>query len=113
MGVCFVGLLVSALVIGIAYVLLTQTPLVDYDETVTINEATYDEAENISIYYDVCFHNATFNVVDDPGFIIRINYKLTVLAQYCTSRKSKGPKGRIRICKFNIADMVDTYQFKF
>ncbi|TFH06535.1 MAG: hypothetical protein E4H14_10670 [Candidatus Thorarchaeota archaeon] len=79
MGVCFVGLLVSALVIGVAYVLLTQTPLVDYDETVTINEDTYATAENISIYYDVCFHNVTFNVVDDPGFMIRINYKLTVL----------------------------------
>ena len=79
MGVCFVGLLVSAMVIGVAYVLLTQTPLVDYDETVTIEEATYASAQNISIYYDVCFHNVTFNVVDDPGFIIRINYKLTVL----------------------------------
>ena len=79
MGVCFVGLLVSALVIGVAYVLLTQTPLVDYDETVTIEETTYASAQNISIYYDVCFHNVTFNVVDDPGFMIRINYKLTVL----------------------------------
>lgn len=79
MGICFVGLLLSALVIGVAYVLLTQTPLVDYDETVTIDEETYASAENISIYYDVCFHNATFNVVDNPGFMIRINYKLTVL----------------------------------
>lgn len=79
MGVCFVGLLVSALVIGAMYVLLTQTPLVDYDETVTIDETTYASAENISIYYDVCFHNVTFNVVDDPGFMISINYKLTVL----------------------------------
>ena len=79
MGICFVGLLVTALVIGVAYVLLTQTPLVDYDETVTIEEDTYASAANISIYYDVCFHNVTFNVVDDPGFMIRINYKLTVL----------------------------------
>ncbi|MCJ7818161.1 MAG: hypothetical protein MUP60_04875 [Candidatus Thorarchaeota archaeon] len=79
MGICFVGLLVSALVIGGMYVLLTQTELVDYDETVTIEEATYASAENISIYYDVCFHNVTFNVVDDPGYMIRINYKLTVL----------------------------------
>ena len=81
MGICFVGLLVSALVIGGLYVLLTQVPLVDYDETVTINEATYASAENISIYYDVCFHNVTFNVVDDPGFIIEINWKLTVLVE--------------------------------
>ncbi|TET08934.1 MAG: hypothetical protein E3J86_09665, partial [Candidatus Thorarchaeota archaeon] len=81
MGICFVGLLVSALVIGGLYVLLTQVPLVDYDETVTINEATYASAENISIYYDVCFHNVTFNVVDDPGFIIEINSKLTVLVE--------------------------------
>ena len=79
MGVCFVGLLVSAIIIGGLYVLLTQTPLVDYDETVTIQEATYPSGQNISIYYDVCFHNVTFNVVDDPGFIIRINWKLTVL----------------------------------
>ncbi|TFH06576.1 MAG: hypothetical protein E4H14_10545 [Candidatus Thorarchaeota archaeon] len=79
MGICFVGLLVSALIIGGLYVLLTQTELVDYDETVTIEEATYSSAENISIYYDVCFHNVTFNVVDDPGYMIRINYKLTVL----------------------------------
>lgn len=71
----------SALVIGGLYVLLTQVPLVDYDETVTINEATYASAENISIYYDVCFHNVTFNVVDDPGFIIEINWKLTVLVE--------------------------------
>ena len=71
----------SALVIGGLYVLLTQVPLVDYDETVTINEAAYASAENISIYYDVCFHNVTFNVVDDPGFIIEINWKLTVLVE--------------------------------
>ena len=81
MGICFVGLLVSAIVIGGLYVLLTQVELVDYDETVTINEADYETAENISIYYDVCFHNATFNVVDDPGFIIEINWKLTVLVE--------------------------------
>lgn len=79
MGICFVGLLVTALVIGGLYVLLTQTELVNYDETVTIEEETYSSAENISIYYDVCFHNVTFNVVDDPGYMIRINYKLTVL----------------------------------
>jgi len=81
MGICFIGLLVTAIVIGGMYVLLTQVELVDYDETVTINEAAYPTAENISIYYDVCFHNATFNVVEDPGFIIRINYKLTVLVE--------------------------------
>lgn len=81
MGICFVGLLVSAIVIGGMYVLLTQVPLVDYDETVTIDEDDYATAENISIYYDVCFHNVTFNVVDDPGFIIEINWKLTVLVE--------------------------------
>ena len=81
MGICFVGLLVSAIIIGGMYVLLTQTPLVDYDETVTIQEATYPSGQNISINYDVCFHNVTFNVVDDPGFIIRINWKLTVLVE--------------------------------
>lgn len=81
MGICFIGLLVTAIVIGGMYVLLTQVELVDYDETVTINEAAYPTAENISIYYDVCFHNATFNVVEDPGFIIKINYKLTVLVE--------------------------------
>jgi len=81
MGICFIGLLVTAIVIGGMYVLLTQVELVDYDETVTINEVAYPTAENISIYYDVCFHNATFNVVEDPGFIIKINYKLTVLVE--------------------------------
>jgi hypothetical protein len=60
--------------------------LVDYDETVIIYEDTYASAENISIYYDVCFHNVTFNVVDDPGFMIKINWKLTVLVD--------GAKGR-------------------
>jgi len=81
MGILFVLLLVTAVVIGGLYVLLTQTELVDYDETVTIYEDTYPSAENISIYYDVCFHNATFNVVDDPGFMIKINWKLTVLVE--------------------------------
>ncbi len=81
MGICFVGLLVSAIVLGGLYVLLTQVELVDYDETVTIYEDTYSDAENISIYYDVCFHNVTFNVVDDPGFMIKINWKLTVLVE--------------------------------
>ena len=81
MGICFVGLLVSAIVIGGMYILLTQVPLVDYDETVTIDEVDYPTAQNISIYYDVCFHNVTFNVVNDPGFIIKINYKLTVLVE--------------------------------
>jgi hypothetical protein len=79
MGICFVVLLASAIVYAGLYVLLTQTELVEYDETVTLNEATYPSVENISIYYDVCFHNVSFNVVDDPGFIIKINWKLTVL----------------------------------
>jgi len=79
MAICFGVLLASAIVIGGLYVLLTAEPLVDYDETVTLYEADYSSAENISIYYDVCFHNVTFNVVDDPGFMIQINYKLEVL----------------------------------
>ncbi len=79
MGICFAVLLASAIVVGGLYVLLTAEPLVDYDETLTIYEDTYPSAENISIYYDVCFHNVTFNVVDDPGFMIKINWKLTVL----------------------------------
>ena len=45
MGICFVGLLVTAVVIGGMYVLLTQTELVDYDETVTIEKETYSDAE--------------------------------------------------------------------
>ena len=79
MGICFVVLLATAIVYAGLYVLLTQTELVDYDETVTIDEATYPSVENLSIYYDVCFHNVSFNVVDDPGFMIKINWKLTVL----------------------------------
>lgn len=79
MGILFVLLLVSAVIIGGLYVLFTQTDLVDYDETMVIYADTYSSAENISIYYDVCFHNVTFNVVDDPGFMIKINWKLTVL----------------------------------
>ncbi|NHJ14649.1 MAG: hypothetical protein EAX95_13300 [Candidatus Thorarchaeota archaeon] len=88
MGICFAVLLATALVVGGLYVLLTLEPLVAYDETVTINEATYPEAVNISIYYDVCFHNVTFNIVDDPGFMIRINYKLTVLVEGATGKNT-------------------------
>ena len=79
MGILFVLMLVSAIVIGGLYVLLTAEELVDYDETVVFNEDFNPSAENITIYYDVCFHNVTFNVVDDPGFMIKINWKLTVL----------------------------------
>ncbi|TFG34827.1 hypothetical protein EU527_01245 [Candidatus Thorarchaeota archaeon] len=75
----FILLLVVAMIIGGLYILLSQTELVDYDETVIISEETYPTTENISIYYDVCFHNVTFNIVDDPGFIIKINWRLTVL----------------------------------
>ena len=81
MCIFFVLLLVAALVVGIAYVFLTQTPLEAYDESLTIDEATYPTTQNISIYYDVCFHNVTFNVVDDPGYIIKIDWKLTVLVE--------------------------------
>jgi hypothetical protein len=81
MGILFVLLLAAALVVGLAYVYLSQTELVDYDNTLVISEETYPTAKNISIYYDVCFHNVTFNVVDDPGFMIKINWKLTVLVE--------------------------------
>lgn len=92
MGICFVVLLATAIVIGGLYVLLTQTEIVDYDETLTIYDDTYPGAENISIYYDVCFHNATFNVIDDPGFMIRIHWKLTVLVE-----GAKGKNTRLQV----------------
>jgi hypothetical protein len=85
----FVVLLAAALLVGGLYVLMTQTELVDYDETTTFYEADYPTTENISIYYDVCFHNATFNVVDDPGFIIRVNCKLTVLVEGATGKNTR------------------------
>jgi hypothetical protein len=81
MGICFAVLLASAIVIGGLYVLLTATEIVPYDETEVFYEADYPTLQNISIYYDVCFHNVTFNVVDDPGFVIKINWKLTVLVE--------------------------------
>jgi len=113
MGILFVLLLVTAVVIGGLYVLLTQTELVDYDETVIIYEDTYSSAENISIYYDVCFHNATFNVVDDPGFMIKINWKLTVLVDGAKGKNtnlqvtntSYGKYVTIQILKENPADV--------
>ncbi|MFW9910260.1 MAG: hypothetical protein ACFFEF_17010 [Candidatus Thorarchaeota archaeon] len=82
-GACilFVLLLVIAMVIGALYLFYSQPELVDYDSTVVLYEEDYPTTENISIYYDVCFHNVTFNVVDDPGFIIKINWKLTVLVE--------------------------------
>jgi hypothetical protein len=89
MGICFVVLLATAIAIGGLYVLMTQTELVEYDETTTFYEADYPATENISIYYDVCFHNATINVVDDPGFIIRINWKLTVLVEGATGKNTR------------------------
>jgi hypothetical protein len=82
-------LLVVALLLGGLYVLMTQAELVDYDESVTFEEADYPSTENISIYYDVCFHNATFNVVEDPGYIIKIDWKLTVLVEGATGKNTK------------------------
>lgn len=84
----FIMLLVAVLVIGGLYVVMTQTELVDYDESVTFSELDYPSTENISIYYDVCFHNATFNVVDDPGYIIRIDWQLTVLVEGATGKNT-------------------------
>ncbi|MCK5240530.1 MAG: hypothetical protein KAR33_13315, partial [Candidatus Thorarchaeota archaeon] len=69
--------------------------------------------ENISIYYDVCFHNVTFNVVDDPGFMIRINWKLTVLVDGAVGKNTNlqvtnttyGRYTTIQILKENPADV--------
>lgn len=113
MCILFVVLLVSAVIIGGLYVLMTLEPIVEYDETVVIYEATYSDAENISIYYDVCFHNATFNVVDDPGFMIKINYRLTVLVDGAkgkntglqVTQSSYGRHVSIQILKENPADI--------
>lgn len=113
MGILFVLLVVSAVIIGGLYVLLTQTDLVDYDETMVIYQDTYSSAENISIYYDVCFHNVTFNVVDDPGFMIKINWKLTVLVDGAKGKNtnlqvtnsSYGKYVTIQILKENPSDI--------
>jgi len=113
MGILFVLLLVSAVIIGGVYVLLTQTDLVGYDETMVMYEDTYASAETISIYYDVCFHNVTFNVVDDPGFMIKINWKLTVLVDGAQGKNtnlqvtnsSYGKHVTIQILKENPSDI--------
>ncbi len=113
MCILFVVLLMSAIIIGGLYVLLTLEPIVEYDETVVIQEDTYSSAENISIYYDVCFHNATFYVVDDPGFMIKIQYKLTVLVDGAKGKNTNlqvthSGNGRyvtIQILKENPADV--------
>jgi hypothetical protein len=113
MGILFVVLLASAVIIGGLYLLMTLEPIVDYDETVVIYEDTYAEAQNISIYYDVCFHNATFNVVDDPGYMIKINYRLEVLVDGAKGKNTnlqvqQSANGRyvsIQILKENPADV--------
>jgi len=113
MGILFVVLLASAIVIGGLYVLATLEPIVEYDESVVVYESTYSEAENISIYYDVCFHNATFNVIDDPGFMIKIDYKLEVLVEGAMGKNTnlqvtQSAYGRyvtIQILKENPADI--------
>ncbi len=113
MGICFVVLLATAIVAMGLYVILTQEPLVAYDETVTIDETAYPDVQNISINYDVCFHNVTFNVVDDPGFIVKINYKLTVLVDGAMGKNTElqvtqNVNGRymsIQILKENPADI--------
>lgn len=81
MCIFFVLLLAVALIAGGLYAVMSQTELVEYDETVVFLEDYNPTAQNISIYYDVCFHNVSFNVVDDPGFMIKIHYKLTVLVE--------------------------------
>ena len=89
MCIVFVLLLVVAMVAFVSYAVFSQTALVDYDETVVFNQDYNPDATNISIYYDVCFHNVTFNVVDDPGFMVKINYKLTVLVDGAVGKNTK------------------------
>jgi hypothetical protein len=109
----FVLLLVVALIIGIAYVYLSQTPLVEYNKSLVISEDTYPTAKNISIYYDVCFHNVTFSVVDDPGFMIKIDWQLTVLVEGAVGKNTalqvtnttNGEFVHIEILKENPADV--------
>ncbi len=113
MCILFVLLLVVAMIAFVSYALLSQTEIVDYNETVTLHEGDYPEVENISIYYDVCFHNVTFNVVDDPGFIIRINWRLTVLVEGAVGKNtnlqvtytSNGEYMSIQILKENPSDI--------
>ncbi|MFW9926891.1 MAG: hypothetical protein ACFFDM_09000 [Candidatus Thorarchaeota archaeon] len=113
MAICFGVLLATALVVGGLYVLMTQVELVDYDETEVFYEASYPSLINITIYYDVCFHNVTFNVVDDPGFVIKINWKLTVLVEGAMGKNTKlqvtnssyGNHLRIDILKENPGDV--------
>lgn len=113
MGILFLLLLVSAVIIGGVYVLLTQTDLVNYDETLVMYPDSYSSAETISIYYDVCFHNVTFNVVDDPGFMMKINWKLTVLTDGAKGKNTKlqvtntsyGKHVTIQILKENPSDI--------
>jgi hypothetical protein len=113
MGICFAVLLATAIVAGGLYILLTLEPIVDYDETLVLYEDEYPTAGNISIYYDVCFHNVTFTVVDDPGFMIKINWKLTVLVEGAKGKNtnlqvtntSYGQHVNIQILKENPADV--------
>ena len=113
MGILFLLLLVSAVIIGGVYVLLTQTDLVDYDETLVMLPDSYAGAETISIYYDVCFHNVTFNVVDDPGYMMKIDWKLTVLTDGAKGKNTKlqvtntsyGRHVNVQILKENPSDI--------
>ena len=113
MGLLFLLLLVSAVIIGGAYVFLTQTELVDYDETLVLMTGHYPSADTIAIYYDVCFHNVTFTVVDDPGYLMKINWKLTVLTDGATGKNTKlhvtntsyGRHVNVQILKENPSDI--------
>jgi len=113
MGICFAVLLATAIVVGGLYIFMTLEEIVAYDETEVFQEADYPTLQNISIYYDVCFHNVTFNVVDDPGFVIRINWKLTVLVEGAKGKNtnlqvtnsSYGQHLNIQILKENPADV--------
>jgi hypothetical protein len=61
----------------------------------------------------VCFHNATFTVVEDPGFMIQISWKLSVRAEGAQGKNTKlqvthsahGNNVTIQILKENPADI--------
>lgn len=76
-----IGLLIVALFLGLfLWNKLNEEPLEDYDYTETFTESNFPGIQNVSISYDLCFQNGTFIIVDDdPGFLVQIHCKLTVL----------------------------------
>ena len=90
-GMClgFIALLVAALVIGIVYVYMSQIPLEEYNESETFETTDYPSLTTIDIYCDVCFHNVSFNIVENPGFIIEINWTLDVIKDEAVGKNTK------------------------